>query len=46
MDYYELLGLGHLAMVASQDLIRKACECGAQADEADQIPKSGRANND
>jgi hypothetical protein len=25
MDYYELLGLGHVAMRADQDLIKRAC---------------------
>lgn len=25
MDYYELLGLGHVAMRCSADLIKKAC---------------------
>lgn len=25
MDYYELLGLGHVAMRCSGDLIKKAC---------------------
>lgn len=26
MDYYELLGLGHLAMRCNGELIKKACE--------------------